>query len=131
MVFQNDDPAGNYSVDEVEVTIASVRLTKGVKGDFLTIGRDGTHFTTQTGADGSIVRSRQIDPRRSVWITLPASSPSNDFLKSLRGEGKFSIRVERVAGEVLFAGSAFYEGGPRNVGSVVVWELGGVGSKHE
>jgi hypothetical protein len=68
------DTIGDYSVDEVTVELDGEAVTKGTSatGRFVHIGHDGTHYTTTTGADGSVTRNTINDPRRPIVVTLLA-----------------------------------------------------------
>ena len=110
------------------MTVAGVLITKGTEasGAFVGIGQNGTHHRTTMGADGSASRSRVIDLRRPVTLTLLRSSPSNAVLRQMQQRAKVAVRVVRKRnGEVILETDGWVEErSPHSLGrEEQVWEL--------
>jgi hypothetical protein len=124
------DPSGDYSVHEVTIEVDGKAVTKGVgaTGRFVSIGRDGTHYTRTMGADGSITRNTINDPTRQVIVTLQKESPSNAIFFAVRGEFGASLRIRRSDGSALFDGNAWIGTDRRDVNATMCeWQLTATG----
>jgi hypothetical protein len=131
---QTADPSGTYDVDEVTMTADDEPIAKGegATGTFLDVGRDGTHFRTTTGTDGSAARGTVRDPRRPLAIVLLRSSAGNAVLRDIRATGRLArLRVERrLDGAVLLFAQVLTvdDGSPRDVShGELRWNLTVVG----
>lgn len=72
----------NYNPGKVIVSFKGVQITGYADGTFVKTARDTKSFGDKAGAGGDVVRTRSLDKRGSMVITLQAASPSNDYLST-------------------------------------------------
>lgn len=75
--FKNWDP-GRFVV-----VVNGVQIQGYADGTFIKASRNVPSFSTKTGADGLVVRTKSRNRTGKLVITLMQSSPSNDYLAGL------------------------------------------------
>jgi hypothetical protein len=120
MEAPSGDPCGYYDADTVTVAVDEQLVAKGdgSAGQFVFIGRSSSHFTTTSGADGSLVRNTIHDPRRPVQITLRRSAPGNTALRNMRntGHGRVCIRQKDTGATLVDADGWVESDSPADIG---------------
>jgi hypothetical protein len=124
-----------YDPKKIDIIFAGIRIGGFADGTFLKIAPKSPRFTSKSGVDGEVTRSRMHDTRRDVEFTLMQTSETNDRLSavfkadvdSVNGEGVGAFMVQDRNGSTLIEGTAYIttdpdaefagEAGPR------VWKL--------
>jgi len=98
-----------YSADRVVIAAEGVPLTGMGEDGFIKVSPRTNRFESTVGADGGVVRSKSLDRRVDIEITLLASSPSNAHLQALfdtdseTGTMPFPLQVEDLGGRMVFS----------------------------
>ncbi|HWK70036.1 MAG TPA: DUF3277 domain-containing protein [Burkholderiaceae bacterium] len=103
-----------YSPDRVKVIVGVAALSGFADGTFVDIEPLGDGITSESGADGEVVRAMSLDTRHAITVTLQQSSRSNDILSALHladrvsgGEGAVPVAVTDLRGTTLFGGTGW------------------------
>lgn len=76
MAFNQYDPS------QVSFTFKGVTITGYQDGTFIDAEREADGFTDKSGSQGDVVRTRNLDRRGKVTLTLQAQAASNDVLQA-------------------------------------------------
>lgn len=120
-----------YNPKKITMAFGNHMVRGYAEDSFISIEPVGEGVTSQSGADGEVVRSVDPDSRFTVKITLQQTSSTNDFLKKMRnkdkahGTGIFPLIVkDLMGGEVFSAKNAW-------VKNDAAWERGKTASDRE
>ena len=99
-----------YSADEVLITWGPISMSGRGPDAFCKVERMEDSFKDKAGADGEVVRSRMLDHRGTVTVTLMQTSPTNPLLQasqladeaSPNGVGIFPLMVKDYGGNALW-----------------------------
>lgn len=98
-----------YNPKKVTMALGN-HMVRGYSEDsFITIEPVGEGVTSQSGADGEVVRSVDPDNRYTVKIVVQQTSSTNDFLKKMRkkdkkdGTGTFPLNIKDLMGGDAFS----------------------------
>lgn len=111
-----------YDPKKFDIIFAGVPLNKGTAdGTFLVVASVGPGFTSKSGVDGEVTRTRMHDRRYTARLTLMQTSAINDILSALyagdrdatngRGVAAFSVQ-DRAGTTVLEASKAYIADDP-------------------
>lgn len=98
-----------YNPKKVTMALGNHMVRGYAEDSFVTIEPVGEGVTSQSGADGEVVRSVDPDSRFTVKIVVQQTSSTNDFLKKMRkkdkkdGTGTFSLTVKDLMGDEVFS----------------------------
>lgn len=98
-----------YNCKQVKITLGTHIVSGYAEDSFLTIAALGDGTSSQTGADGSVVRAISPDLRHSLKLTLQQTSPTLAWIRKKRkrdvedGEGMFSVMVKNLTGDEIFS----------------------------
>jgi hypothetical protein len=88
-----------YDSDQIAVTLGGILIGGSADGSFLKIEMETDDFSDVAGTDGTVVRSKTLDGRATVTISLLQSSVTNNALSALRA---ISLATANGAGVVPF-----------------------------
>lgn len=98
-----------YNPKKVTVALGNHMVRGYAEDSFITIEPVGEGVTSQSGADGDVVRSVDPDSRFTVKIVVQQTSSTNDFLMSMRkkdkkdGTGVFPLNIKDLMGSEAFS----------------------------
>lgn len=100
-----------YDANRVQVSFAGVPVQGYADGDFLAITKESDAFTSVVGTDGEVSRSKTLDRRATIEITLMQTSKTNDLLAAIHkadieapgGAGVGAFLVVDLSGTSLYA----------------------------
>ena len=98
-----------YNPKKVTMALGNHMVRGYAEDSFVTIEPVGEGVTSQSGADGEVVRSVDPDSRFTVKIVVQQTSSTNDFLKKMRkkdkkdGTGTFPLTVKDLMGNEVFS----------------------------
>lgn len=98
-----------YNPKKVTVALGNHMVRGYAEDSFITIEPVGEGVTSQSGADGDVVRSVDPDSRFTVKIVVQQTSSTNDFLQDMRkkdkknGTGIFSLNIKDLMGNEAFS----------------------------
>lgn len=101
-------PVNTYDPKKVIISLGGVPITGYADGTFVTIDAPNDLFTSTSGADGNVSRTKSNDYRNEVTITLKQSSLSNDYINSLAeldriaNIGARPLQINDLSGTTLF-----------------------------
>lgn len=75
--------AKEYDPDQVVVYFAGKRIQGFADGEFITVEQMSPGFTSVSGSDGEVARSKSNDRRAKVTVKLLQTSDSNDDLSEV------------------------------------------------
>ena len=109
-----------YDPKKVDIVFAGFRLEGFVDGTFVKVSPKSVRFSSKSGVDGEVSRSRMHDTRKDVEITLMQTSESNDRLSqvfradtdAVNGEGVGSFLLQDRGGTTLIEGTAWITSDP-------------------
>lgn len=87
----------SYDPSEVTASLAGLDILSGGRadGDFITVEPASEKWQTKVGADGSVIRTRVLDRRANVKLSLLPTSSRNAVMQALYASGlagPFSMR---------------------------------------
>lgn len=98
-----------YNPKKVTMALGN-HMVRGYSEDsFITVEPVGEGVTSQSGADGEVVRSVDPDSRFTVKVVVQQTSSTNEFLKNMRkkdkkdGTGLFSLNIKDLMGGEAFS----------------------------
>ena len=98
-----------YNPKKVTIALGN-HMVRGYSEDsFITIEPVGEGVTSQSGADGEIVRSVDPDSRYTVKLVVQQTSSTNEFLQKMRkkdkkdGSGTFPLNIKDILGNESFS----------------------------
>ena len=99
-----------YDPSLVDVIFAGRRLDGFGEDTFIEIAKEAPAWSDKVGVDGEVTRSKSLDRRATITITLMQTSESNDWLSSLytsdrnaaNGSGVGSFRLADRSGNTVF-----------------------------
>jgi hypothetical protein len=98
-----------YDPEKVYFLVDGIPITGYADGTFLTIEEMTDGVTSQSGADGEVVRAMSTDRRVTITCTLQQTSLSNIVLSNfyiadkISGAGMVPFLVEDLTGGISFA----------------------------
>lgn len=98
-----------YNPKKVTMALGNHMVRGYAEDSFITIEPVGEGVTSQSGADGEVVRSVDPDSRFTVKIVVQQTSSTNTFLKNMRkkdkknGTGTFSLNIKDLMGGEAFS----------------------------
>ena len=98
-----------YNPKKVTMALGTHMVRGYAEDSFITIEPVGEGVTSQSGADGEVVRSVDPDNRFTVKIVVQQTSSTNEFLQKMRkkdkknGTGIFSLNVKDLMGKETFS----------------------------
>ena len=98
-----------YNPKKVTMAFGNHMARGYAEDSFVSIEPVGEGVTSQSGADGEVVRSVDPDRRFTVKITLQQTSSTNEFLKKMRnkdlknGNGTFPLNIKDLMGGEAFS----------------------------
>lgn len=101
----------NYNPGKVILSFNKVQIVGYADGTFVKATRDTPSFSDKAGAGGDVVRTRSLDKRGSIVITIQTASPSNDILSGfilsdeLKGNAVGMVQLVDGNGTSLFEGA--------------------------
>lgn len=104
-----------YDPKKIDIIFAGVRMEGFADGTFLKIAPKSPRFTSKSGVDGEVSRSRMHDTRKDVELTLMQTSATNERLSAIfkadvdstNGEGVGAFMVQDRGGTTLIEGTAY------------------------
>lgn len=91
-----------YSADEVVLSLAGLAINSGyADGEFVSVEPEADDFTDKVGADGEVVRMKNLDRRATVKIKLLQTSEGNDLLSQLRATGLVGVNGADIGSFLL------------------------------
>lgn len=100
-----------YSPNDVIVTFSALNITGFADDTFVEIERDEDGFTTYTGSDGNVCRTRNLNRTGKITITTMMTAPINTALAALAAIDEedatevYPIQVKDRSGEMLCSGA--------------------------
>lgn len=87
----------SYDPSQVDSSLGGLDILSGGKadGDFITVEPASEQWVTKVGADGSVIRTKVLDKRANVKVSLLPTSSRNAVLQALYASGlagPFSVR---------------------------------------
>ena len=113
-----------YDADQVAIVFANIPIQSGyADGEFARIVQTDKSFTTKTGTDGEVTRSKTKQKVTEVTITLMQTSSSNALLSALlttdellqNGAGVGPLLITDLQGTSLFEAQLAWISGPPEV----------------
>lgn len=98
-----------YNPKKVTMACGNHMVRGYAEDSFVTIEPVGEGVSSQSGADGEVVRSVDPDSRFTVKIVVQQTSSTNDFLKKMRkkdkkdGTGAFPLTIKDLMGGDVFS----------------------------
>lgn len=99
--------AHTYDPTSVIVIFGAIRLTGFMDGSFVTAERNADAWTTKAGAQGDVVRTKNLDRTGTVKVSLQQSSAANDLLSAqarideLTNFGTQPVQIQDLNGTTL------------------------------
>ncbi len=99
----------DYDPSKVNVTFAGITITGYMKGTMVECSRNEETWKTETGAQGTKVRVKNLDKGGKCKVTLQQTSPSNTDLSNRAnkdekdGSGKGALTVEDLNDNTLWS----------------------------
>lgn len=102
-----------YDPSQIDVVFAGRRLDGFGEDTFVEIAHEAPGFSDRVGVDGRVTRSKSLDRRATITITLMQTSESNAWLSALynadraatNGSGVGSLRIADRSGNTVFEAS--------------------------
>ena len=98
-----------YNPKKVTMAFGNHMVRGYAEDSFVSVEPVGEGVTSQSGADGEVVRSVDPDNRYTVKIVVQQTSSTNEFLKDMRkkdkkeGNGTFPLIVKDLLGNEVFS----------------------------
>lgn len=98
-----------YNPKKVTIALGNHMVRGYAEDSFITVEPVGEGVTSQSGADGEVVRSVDPDSRFTVKIVVQQTSSTNEYLKNMRkkdkkdGSGTFPLTVKDILGKEVFS----------------------------
>ena len=98
-----------YNPKKVTVALGNHMVRGYAEDSFITVEPVGEGVTSQSGADGEVVRSVDPDSRFTVKIVVQQTSSTNAFLMEMRkkdkkdGSGVFPLNIKDIMGGEAFS----------------------------
>lgn len=98
-----------YNPKKVTMAFGNHMVRGYAEDSFITIEPVGEGVSSQSGADGEVVRSVDPDNRYTVKIVVQQTSSTNEFLMNMRkkdkknGTGTFPLNVKDLMGNETFS----------------------------